>query len=92
VAKCTRYLTIALFLTVLDAAVVFHYREAIWTAWLGITWTRTKALLLAALWATSLAKVWVLAGNGGRVLQNRSDGLARAPAAIPTEIRGEAHV
>jgi hypothetical protein len=92
VAERTRYITIAVFLTVLDASVVFHYLGVIWTAWFGITWTRAKTFLLAALWTTSLTNDWVLAGNGGTVLQNRSDGLARAPAAIPTEISGEAHV
>jgi hypothetical protein len=35
VAECTRYRTIAVFLAVLDADVVFHYGGANWTALFG---------------------------------------------------------
>ena len=87
------YLTIALLLTVLDAAVVLRYGGAIWTAWSGVVWIRLRMLLLAALSATSLVNVWAQAIYGLDLARHGKRGaLALSLAANRTEPQGEGDV
>lgn len=51
-------LAIAVTLTVLDLVVALRYGPAIWHAGSGVVWCRLLLILLAAVWATSLANIW----------------------------------
>jgi len=48
----------AIALTALDLAVTLRYGVVIWQAYSGVIWSRLLLLLLAAVWATSLANLW----------------------------------
>jgi hypothetical protein len=93
VAERKAYLTVALLLTILDAAVVLRYGGAIWTGWSGVVWIRLRMLVLAALSATSLVNVWAQAIYGlGRALDGKPSALALSAAANRTEPQGEGDV
>ena len=55
--EAKKNLAIAVVMTVADAAVVVWYGGLIWQALSPIIWSRILILLLAALWALSLARV-----------------------------------
>jgi hypothetical protein len=61
VSEATKNLTIAVLMTIADAAVVVWYGGVIWQALSPIIWSRILILLLAALWALSLARIWARA-------------------------------
>jgi len=61
VGERAKRFTIAAVLTILDAAVALRYGGMIWRMWPGILWSRILLLLLAALWAISLADLWARA-------------------------------
>ena len=87
------YFTIALLLTILDAAVVLRYGGAIWTACSGVVWIRLRTLLLAALSATALANVWAQAIYGlGQARHGGRSAPALSVAANRTEPQGEGDV
>ena len=54
----SKYLLIAVPLTVLDLAVAVRYGGVIWRALSGIIWNRVTLFFLAALWLTSLLHLW----------------------------------
>jgi hypothetical protein len=58
VANGPKHFTIALSITVLDAAVASYYGGVIWRAWSGIIWCRFAILLATALWLTTLINIW----------------------------------
>ena len=92
-AERKAYLTVALLLTILDAAVVLRYGGAIWTGWSGVVWIRLRMLVLAALSATSLVNVWTQAIYGlGRALDGKPSAPALSAAATRTEPHGEGDV
>jgi hypothetical protein len=89
----TRYLAIAILLTVLDLAVLVCNGWPIWTTWSGDPWSRGILVLLAALGATSLANVWAQMDLAQNVLPgDRSAGNEQTAAPIPVEARGQADV
>ncbi len=55
--KSTRF-GVAVALTVLDLVAAFRYGPVVWRALAPILWCRILLLLLVALMATSLARVW----------------------------------
>jgi hypothetical protein len=61
VNEAAKNLTIAVLMTIADAAVVVLYGGVIWQALSPIIWSRVLILLLAALWALSLARIWARA-------------------------------
>jgi hypothetical protein len=61
VREASKNLTIAVLMTIAEAAVVVWYGGVIWQALSPIIWSRILILLLAALWALSLARVWARA-------------------------------
>jgi hypothetical protein len=89
----TRYLAIAILLTVLDVAVLVCYGWPVWTTWSGDLWSRGILVLLAALGATSLASVWAQMGAAQDVLPERQSADHEQTAVpIPVEARGQADV
>jgi hypothetical protein len=87
------YLVIAVLLTILNAAVAAYYGMQIWKAWSGVIWGRGLSVLLAALGATSLVKVWVQAIVGSGVSPGgRNEERVRGAAPIPVEARGHGDV
>jgi hypothetical protein len=59
--EAAKNLSIAVLMTIADAAVVVWCGGAIWQALSSIIWSRILILLLAALWALSLARIWARA-------------------------------
>jgi hypothetical protein len=55
----TKCLATAAGVTVLDAAVVMYYGNAVWKVLSGIIWSKLLLFLLAAVWTTALLHVWV---------------------------------
>ena len=92
-AERTKHFTTAALLTVLDAAVARRYGGVACAAESGVIWSRQPMLLLAALWAISLASVWAHAGHGlGRAFDGNRERFATSTAAIQTVTRGEGDV
>jgi ABC-type bacteriocin/lantibiotic exporter with double-glycine peptidase domain len=61
VNEAVKNLTIAVLMTIADAAFVIWYCGVIYQALSPIIWTRILILLLATLWALSLARIWARA-------------------------------
>jgi hypothetical protein len=59
VGKQTKCLATAVSVTVLDAAAVTYYGGVVWKAFAVVIWSKLLLLLLAALWATTLLRIWV---------------------------------
>jgi hypothetical protein len=93
VKQRTRYLTIAVLLTVLNGTVTAYHGVAIWEAGSVDVWSRGLWVLLAALGATSLANVWAQAvPRLGGAFGSRSTGWGQSATPIPAEARGEGDV
>lgn len=60
-SEAAKNLTIAVLMTIADAAVVVWYGGVMWQALSPIIWSRILILLLAALWALSFARIWARA-------------------------------
>lgn len=60
-SEAAKKLTIAVMMTIVDAASVIWCGGVIWQALSPIVWSRILILLLAALWALSLARIWARA-------------------------------
>ena len=92
-AKRTRFLIIAVLLTLLDLAVVVCYGWPVWTTWSGDPWSRGILVLLAALGATSLANVWAqLVPSQDILLGGRSADREQIAVPIPVQVQGQADV
>jgi hypothetical protein len=93
VSEATKNLTIAVLMTIADAAVVVWYGGVIWQALSPIIWSRILILLLAALWALSLARIWARVIYSLRHAPgSRSFGLTSDAAIISIDLRGEGDV
>jgi len=93
VAKRTRFLIIAVLLTLLDLAVVVCYGWPVWTTWSGDPWSRGILVLLAALGATSLANVWAQVVPAQDILLgSRSADRKQSAVPIPVKVRGQLDV
>ena len=68
VGQRTKSFTIAASATILDVVVAARCGGVVWRTWSGVLWLRVALLLLAALWATSLATLWSSAYNDLRFL------------------------
>ena len=92
-AKRPRFLIIAVFLTLLDLAVVVCYGWPVWTTLSGDPWSRGTLVLLAALGATSLANVWAqVVPRQGVLLEGRSTDGEQYAVPIPVQVQGQADV
>src|ERR1700722_17588046 len=93
VREASKNLTIAVLTTIVDAAVVVWFGGVIWQALSPIIWSRILILLLVALWALSLARIWACAiyclPRGRR---SRSFGLTSGTAITSIDLRGEGDV
>jgi ABC-type bacteriocin/lantibiotic exporter with double-glycine peptidase domain len=88
VREASKNLTIAVLMTIADAAVVVWYGGVIWQALSPIIWSRILILPLAALWGLSLARVWARA-----IYSLRRRPRSRNFAAIPSiDLRREGDV
>jgi hypothetical protein len=93
VAKRTRFLIIAVLLTLLDLAAVVCYDWPVWTTWSGDPWSRGILVLLAALGATSLANVWAqVVPSQDILLGGRSADREQIAVPIPVQVQGQADV
>jgi ABC-type bacteriocin/lantibiotic exporter with double-glycine peptidase domain len=93
VNEAAKKLTIAVLMTIADAAVVVWYGGVIWQALSPIIWSRVLILLLAALWALSLARIWSRAIYSlRRGPRSRSFGLTSGAAITSIELWGEGDV
>lgn len=54
----TSNFTIAITVTILDLAVVYHYGPVLWQVWGGLPWFRIALLLFAVTEALTLADIW----------------------------------
>jgi hypothetical protein len=61
VNEAVKNLTIAVSMTIAEAAFVIWYGGVIYQALFPIIWTRILILLLATLWALPLARIWARA-------------------------------
>lgn len=89
----TKYSSIAVSLTLLDAVAALKYGGVIWRTWSEILWSRLLLFLLAAVWATSLANLWARAFyeiRHGYVARDRRTEPKRA--SIARQLRGEGDV
>ena len=85
----TKYLAIAVSLTVLDGVVALHCGSVVWRTWSAILWSRMVILLLAAVWAVSLANIWARAFHElRRAYSDRRIGLMPNSGSIARELRG----
>ena len=57
--KRSNWLGIAISVTALDAGVTTYYGGVVWKAFAVVIWSKLLLLLLAALWATTLLRIWV---------------------------------
>jgi len=86
-------LTIAVLMTIADAAIVLWCGGVIWQALSPIIWSRILILFLAALGALSLARIWARAIYSLRHRsRSRSFSLAAGTVIPPIEVRREADV
>jgi len=86
----TRYLAMAILLTVSDLVVLVCYGWPIWTTSSGDHWARGILALLAILGATSLANVWAQVVPAlDALLGDWSGDPEKAAAPIPVEVRGQ---
>jgi hypothetical protein len=91
--EAAKNLSIAVLMTIADAAVVVWYGGVIWQALSPIVWSRILIWLLAALWALSLARIWARAIYGlRRGPRSRSFDLTSGAAITSIDLRGEGDV
>jgi hypothetical protein len=93
VREARKNLAIAVVMTVADAAVVVWYGGVIWQALSPIIWSRVLILLLAALRALSLARIWARAIYSLRhTTGSRSFDFTSGAAITSIDLRGEGDV
>lgn len=90
VAYGTKHLNLAVVTTILDVAVALCFGGLIWRTFSGIIWSRLLILLLVALWATSLARLWARACYERR--RGRRVEFSFDEPVSPIELRGEGDV
>lgn len=93
VSEAAKNLTIAVMMTIFDAATVVWCGGVIWQALSPIIWSRILILLLSALWALSLARIWVRAIYSLRHRSRNPRGNLATGTVFPSiDVRGEGDV
>ena len=91
--KRSRFLTIAVLLTLLDLAVAVCFDWPVWTTWSVDPRSRWILTLLAASGATSLANVWArVVPRQGALPEGRSTADEQTAVSIPVQVQGQADV
>jgi hypothetical protein len=90
VGRRTRNFTIAITVTILDLAVVYHDGPVIWQVWGVFPWLRIALLLLAGVGAFTLADMWsrTLSGAGTHLLLGKESDGSKTIVSLRKEVLG----